>query len=306
MGIYDREYYRRATYRSGWITGTAPVVKWLIIVNVAVFLLQLVVPQAMIVAHVATSAGSPVRNEYWQGSVVDVWFALFPSLVGPGGWQVWRLVSYAFLHSGIWHILFNMLFLYWFGRELESMYGSKEFLRFYLAAAAIAALAHLPFYYLGLFDWRPVIGASGAVAAVVFLYTLYYPRRQIWIWGIVPLELRWLALIFLITNLLPILQSQTTGVAHAVHLGGAAYGVLYKVLDLRFSRLLRGQFTLPRLHLPRRRPRIRVLVPPEEKDMDRQVDEVLAKISREGSDNLTERERKILEQASRHYKQRRQ
>ena len=91
--------------------------------------------------------------------------------------QVWRLLTHAFCHDryGVFHILFNMLFLYWFGCTLESMYGSREFLLFYLAAAVFAGLA---FVGLDLYTGSriPGIGASGAVMAVTMLYAMHFPR----------------------------------------------------------------------------------------------------------------------------------
>ena len=108
-------------------------------------------------------------------------------------------------------------------------------------------------------------------------------------------------------NLLPIMQHQSTGVAHAAHLGGAAYGIVYKLYDLRFSRLFAGRFTFPKFRFSemfRRRPRVRMHIPPEDQDLDHEVDRVLEKISREGSDSLTDQERHLLDRASRHYKHR--
>src|SRR5262249_54483857 len=94
--------------------------------------------------------------------------------------QVWRLLTHAFCHErfGVLHILFNMLFLCWWGCTLESMYGSREFLLFYLTAAVVAGLA-----FVGLDMWTgsstPGIGASGAVLAVTMLYALHFPRETI-------------------------------------------------------------------------------------------------------------------------------
>ncbi|MBI3468101.1 MAG: rhomboid family intramembrane serine protease [Planctomycetes bacterium] len=303
MGIYDRDYYRRATHGSAWLTGRAPVVTWLVIINVAVFFLELAFPER----NLLFGDGDRLFALHTEG--IDSWLKLDPQRVGPGNWEVWRLVTYAFCHGGPWHLIWNMLFLVWFGRELESMYGSREFLLFYLAGAVVAGLSHIGQCWVADF-WPSAIGASGAVASVVFLYTLYYPRQQIWLfWGLFPIELRWLALIFIGLNLTGLLQGEG-GIAHAAHLGGAAYGVLYKVLDLRFSRLFGGRFSWPSMRRLRRamrqRPRVRVLVPPQEDVLlDERVDEVLAKISREGYDSLSEEERRILEEASQHYKERR-
>ena len=120
--------------------------------------------------------------------------------------QVWRLLTHAFCHDrhNILHIVFNMLFLFWFGRTLESMYGSREFLLFYLTAAICAALAYVA---LDLYTGSPIpaVGASGAVMAVVMLYTMHFPTEEIYICFIIPIQMRWLMVIFVIWDLHPVL-----------------------------------------------------------------------------------------------------
>ena len=165
-------------------------------------------------------------------SVVEEWFELDPSKVVRQG-QIWRLLTCAFCHDrfSVFHILFNMLFLYWFGRMLEPLYGSKEFLLFYLTAAVVSSIC---FVALCLFtrDYTPAIGASGAVMAVVVLYAIHHPRERIYVFMLVPIEIRWLVLIYVIFDLHPVLLAlagtpQNTGIANAAHLGGAAFGYLY-------------------------------------------------------------------------------
>src|SRR5204862_5801370 len=111
-------------------------------------------------------------------SILQEWFELDTPKVVRG--QVWRLVTSAFCHSryDIWHIVFNMLCLYWFGCALEAMYGSREFLCFYLTAAVASGLT---FVGLDLYTGStvPAVGASGAVIAVMMLYTWHYPRETI-------------------------------------------------------------------------------------------------------------------------------
>ena len=109
-------------------------------------------------------------------SVTDI-FILDPAKVMGG--QVWRLLTYAFLHepNTLWHILFNMLFLWWFGSDLERMYGPKEFLAFYLGAAFVGGLAGVGFYLLS-HDPTPGLGASGAVTALLVLFAFHFPHQQ--------------------------------------------------------------------------------------------------------------------------------
>src|SRR4051794_10108995 len=118
MGIYDRDYYRRDGSGFMVFANRGAVCKWLIAINVMAFLLQLVTRPG----PAAPNAGEP--------GFFTALFALDRSLVMEG--QVWRLLTYAFLHDpgNLWHILFNMLFLWWFGSDMEDLLGPREFLAF--------------------------------------------------------------------------------------------------------------------------------------------------------------------------------
>src|SRR5690348_15134834 len=115
MGIYDREYYRRdgSSFFSS-LAQRGQVCNWLIGINVVVFIAQLV-----------TNRPGP-----GLGPVTELFILSTPKVMQG---EVWRLLTYAFLHDPtIWqHIVFNMLFLYWFGKDVEDLYGPREFLLFY-------------------------------------------------------------------------------------------------------------------------------------------------------------------------------
>jgi membrane associated rhomboid family serine protease len=176
-------------------------------------------------------------------SIVQEWCELDAKKVVYQG-QVWRLLTHAFCHDryGLFHILFNMLFLYWFGSTLESMYGSREFLLFYLTAAVLAGLAFVGLeLYTG--SSTPGIGASGAVMAVTMLYALHFPRETISVLWFFPLEMRWLMIGYVIWDLHPVLLALAgdrlyTGVAHSAHLGGLAFGFLYWMYGWRLDPLV--------------------------------------------------------------------
>lgn len=252
-------------------------------------------------------------------SIVQEWLELDTQKVIQG--QLWRLLTHAFCHDRLMllHIVFNMLLLYWFGSTLESMYGPREFLLFYLTAAVVAALA---FVGLDLYTGSsiPAIGASGAVMAVMMLYTMHYPRETICIFWFFPIEMRWIMAFYLIWDLHPVLLALSgdqyfTGVAHAAHLGGLVFGFLYAKSQWRLEPLVdripffRGQG----LYRPRQRPRLRVVtVPVEESNVEQpnpdleslRVDELLQKIFESGEASLTEEERNYLRQASERIKNR--
>lgn len=313
MGIYDREYYRDETRGSGWISGVAPVCKWIILVNVVALVLE---------------KFSPDFYGAFRGSSQAIF----------AHGEVWRLLTAAFLHdpNGIWHILFNMMFLWMVGRDMEAMYGSRDFLIFYLSAAVFSMLCWaIPDYYSR--SPGSAVGASGAVMAVVMVYTLYYPNREIILY-IFPMKMWTMLVVFLGFDLLQFVSGAQTSTAVAGHLGGALFGYLFKVGDLRPSRFLK-------LIKERRKPKFRVISPEpretytprpsppppptvskssgsapiatatappsrpvmSEEQLDAQLDEVLAKIARQGNrDGLTEEEKAVLEQASLRARRRRE
>jgi membrane associated rhomboid family serine protease len=244
-------------------------------------------------------------------SVVQEWFELDAYKVVRQG-QVWRLLTYAFCHDrfGVWHIVFNMLFLYYFGRMLEPLYGSREFLIFYMTAAVVSGLCYMG---LCLFTHQatPAIGASGAVMAVVVLYAIHHPREKICVFMLFPIEIRWLVLIYLIYDLHPVLLALSgtpmyTGVANAAHLGGAAFGYLYwrwggRLEDIWDRASRRGRLARARLS-----GNMRLYRPIEDADrdeLDTLVDGILEKIHKHGRESLSPRERAALNAAAEKYKE---
>ena len=229
MGISDREYYRENTRGSGWFTGAAPATKTIILINVAVFVAQKLF-----------------------GGEFDDWFAARSTDIF-GRFQIWRLLTATFLHDGAdpFHILMNMLFLWMVGREMESFYGTRDFVAMYIAGAVFSTLCWAVANRFGPHPGGGMIGASGAVMAVAVLYTLYYPRREIVLF-IFPVAMWMLLAIYLGYDFLQFLSRSNDRVAYASHLGGAAFGYLFKVGDLRLSRLEK---------MFRRRPRLRIVSP---------------------------------------------
>lgn len=300
MGVYDRDYYRNDPPGGGLLGGVAPICKWLIAINVAVFVLQLM-------------TDDPLTG---RGGVTE-WLMLSPSAV-LHRFEIWRLLTYAFCHaSDITHIAGNMIFLWICGSQIEPIYGQREFLRFYLTAAILSGLGYLCFELVTGGD-SPSLGASGAVMAVSMLCAMYYPSMKILVMFVLPIELRWLVAIYVIYDTYPVLlalrgTNSFDHVAHSAHLSGLLYGYLYRRFDLRFSRLLAG-WSWPKMKRMVRtattgKPEnVRIYSPPEEAvtipDLKLRVDEILAKISAQGEASLTDSEREILKEASRRFKKR--
>ena len=211
---------------------------------------------------------------------------------------IWQPVTYMFLHGGIWHILINLFILWFFGREVEYFIGPKSFTRLYFGAGLAGAALWLAFNFN---SPAIVLGASAAVLGSVIAFATLFPNRDVTllVFFVLPVTLKakYLALIAIALDVVPLLEGTGGGVAHLAHLGGAALGYLY-IKQLGYGQtprwLLWLQDIAGRLK-PRRPPLPRDLSP--EEYMREQVDPILDKIAREGMHSLTRRERKILESA---------
>ncbi|MCL2791870.1 MAG: rhomboid family intramembrane serine protease [Spirochaetaceae bacterium] len=140
---------------------------------------------------------------------------------------VWQFITYMFTHANLTHILFNMLALFFFGFALERKLGSKEFLLFYFFCGIAAGIFSFFFYVstgnVGVF----LLGASGAVYAVLFGYAVFFPNSVIYVMGIIPIRSTWLVIIYTCIEIFSQLTRTTSGVAHLTHLAGFAFAYLY-------------------------------------------------------------------------------
>jgi len=135
--------------------------------------------------------------------------------------EPWTPVTYMFLHAGLWHIFLNMLVLYFFGPRLEARIGGRHFLGLYFISGLGGAALSL------VMTPAPIIGASAAVFGVVLAYARYWPHDRVYIWGVLPIEARWLAVGMAALELAAPVIGFEPGVAHFAHLGGFAAGFLY-------------------------------------------------------------------------------
>jgi membrane associated rhomboid family serine protease len=188
--------------------GITPAIKALIIANVVMFV-----------------AG-------WFISALQGWLAMQPQATLEQG-QLWRPLTYMFLHDqrGFFHILFNMLALWMFGVELERMWGTRFFLKYYFVCGVGAALTTtvLAFVPLSFFDSlyaSLTVGASGAIFGILLAYALYFPHRPILLYFLFPIPAKYFVMIMGGISLLSSLGAND-GVAHTTHLGGLAAGYLY-------------------------------------------------------------------------------
>lgn len=256
--------------------GLTPVVRALILINAAVFLLSFLLDLS------GTAAWPAIRDTF--GLKPDLWREWFPFL------PVWQLVSYGFLHDteALLHVVMNMLFLYFLGTMLEGIVGGRRFLVLYLTALVVAGAATV---LVGLLagETRPTIGASGGVLAVVVAMAVLRPHLRV-IFIIFPITLKVLALIYVGVDLFGALNSLRgfdSGVAHLAHLSGAAYGFL----AVRRGWVWRDP--LMELGAWRRRREREQLIADEAR-----LDQLLAKINRDGIHSLSTREKAFLKRAS--------
>jgi len=289
MGIHDRPYWKEQPAGGGGGYGggggqmrlafprPTSAVKVLLIVNIVVFVLQLFADRPT-VRH---PAGVMTQ---WLGISVGTF------------WQVWRYLTFQFLHADFWHIVLNMLGLYLLGAPLEQTWGPRRFVVFYLACGAVAGAAYV---VIGAMfhepAWRPLIGASGGVYAIVLAAAVLFPHFRL-IFFLFPVPIRLAALIIFGGMIVLVLQSVSYGhmsaaMSDVAHLGGAVAAAAYIWL-------------LPRLRGWGSGARTRVKAGAWQKKMQQraadeaELDRILEKIRREGLDSLSPREKRTLREAT--------
>ena len=177
-----------------------PVSRILIIVNVAVFFAQIVMP-----------------------GLTEL-FALWP--IGPGFYP-WQLITYSFLHGSMLHLFFNMLALWMFGSDIERVFGQRRYLTFYFCCVLTAALVQLVVATLSGPPAYPTVGASGGVFGILLAFALYFPRRIIvLIIPPVPMPAWLFVIVYGVIELYLGVTGSQAGVAHFAHLGGMLGGFL--------------------------------------------------------------------------------
>jgi membrane associated rhomboid family serine protease len=132
----------------------------------------------------------------------------------------WTIVTYMFVHGGFGHIFFNMIALFFFGPPVEQRLGSNRFITLYLISGVVGALFSM---VLG----SSILGASGGVMGVSLAFAKFWPRQQVLIWGVLPIEARWLVVIYAAIDILGVGGIGPRGIANLAHLGGLAGALLY-------------------------------------------------------------------------------
>lgn len=323
MGIYDRDYYRDASGGFNPFDHRMHACIALVCLAVAVFIVQI-------------GTREQTRHEFRPGPVTQA-LELRASQVLDG--EVWRIATYAFAHNPLYivPIIVNILFLLWIGRHVEDIYGWREFLAYYLLAGILAGLVFVGVAALTNVD-GVLLGPSGSVTAVLFLFALHYPKRTVF--NLIPI---WFVIAFYVLNdALGLVGGQLHPAAFAAHAAGAGFALLYYQYSLRVLNWLPG---LPSRgpRQPRARPKLHIfrdestdnapaaapspaVVPGStpatasapaaaaagtatenamDEHLEAKLDEVLEKVKKHGQDSLTEEERAVLFRASEIYRKRR-
>jgi len=248
-------------FHFGWTT----TIKALIISNALIFLATLVV------------ARREPRIILWLGFNRDLFLSGF----------IWQPITYMFIHGGLWHLLGNMLGLFFFGGDVERHLGRRNFLIMYFLCGVVGAM-------LSMIDPPPgaVIGASGGVFGVLIAFAVLFPDARLILFPIpIPIKARYLAVFYCFITVASLLGTGNDGIAHWAHLGGIAVGYLFikgRPLGGRLKLLWRARRALTH----ERRSAA------EQAELDR----ILEKVHREGIIGLSNRERDFLNAMSRKYK----
>ncbi len=272
MGLYERDYTQEHYRSSGGtppirlgFSPVTPAVKWLLIINIGVFLLMALSPAL--------------------GTFLADWFTVdatssFKAL------QLWRLVSYQFLHASFWHIALNMLGVFFLGPTLERNWGSRKFITFYLGCGVAGGLFYLFLVGVGFLGGAKMVGASGAVLGMLAACAILFPRFVV-ILIIFPLPIRTAAIILTVMYLIAIATRGGNAGGNAAHLAGMATGAIY-VMWRPWLEKLKEKDHAGRWESDIARQRI----------LEMEVDRILKKVHESGIQSLTRQEKKTLEKAT--------
>lgn len=295
MGYYDRDYYRPSGF--GGFSYFPQVIKQILFLNVIVFLIQIIGDNILI----GDKPGAYYLNYYFALNGYSI--------------QIWQFITYQFMHADFSHIFWNMFILWMFGVEIANMFGNKKFWLFYLLAGVGAGLCQ---YILG--GPSITVGASGAVSGTMIAFAMFFPDRPVYLYFIFPVKAKYLIGFMFALDFLLIGSGGV--VAHLAHIGGALTGALFIFADRRSNFSQRFFNWMQSYKRPSsgsssssssfnfRKPfqkdgdnvqeaRFYDINEKKSDEIDQEeIDRILDKISRSGYQNLTDKEKKILFEAS--------
>ena len=215
-----------------------------------------------------------------------------------GQFKIWQLVTYMFLHGGFWHIFFNMFILWMFGTELEYSWGTKEFLKYYFLTGIGGGVINL------LLSGEPTVGASAAVYGIMVAYAVSYPDRLVYIYFLFPVKVKYLMGFLALFSFFSTIGPNTSNIAHAAHLGGILIGYVYLKYWFLYYKL-REFFNRTFASHSSSGSNLKYTKGGEDKIeyYRKTIDELLDKINKVGYLNLTEEEKRLLDEGSRYLRE---
>mgnify|MGYP001222206920 FL=1 len=245
-------------------------VKLLLIINVAVFILM--------------GAGGRGLSEF-QTMLYEI-FSL--SFFHSNEYRFWQIGTYLFVHADWLHIMFNMLALWLFGKDLELDWGKYDFLTLYFICGIGSGIITM------FINTSPTIGASGAIYGILVAYGMLYPNRILLLYGIFPFKVKYIVLGFGLIAFLATLSSAPSSTSHITHLSGMIIGIIYILFNFKFK-------TIKLWYVKKRIQAIQNKVGGIKNDnasIKKQVDKILDKVNNEGWESLTINEEEFLTNAS--------
>ncbi|MCW8130357.1 MAG: rhomboid family intramembrane serine protease [Planctomycetota bacterium] len=299
MSIYEREYAQEKI-QPPTLVRNFTALEVLIGVNVVVFFVWL-----------GLGRSSQFMHEHFVFSLENA----------VDHWRIHTALTSAISHFEVWHLLFNMVFLWWLGRDMELLYGPKNFLWMYVACALLASFTDGVMTAVHFLPDHGGLGASGAVMGIMVCCAFFYPNKPMYFMMLFRMPLKWLAILYVFLDLaMGFDRENQDGIGHFAHLGGALGGFLFYKFDLRLfaSHGDKPRGILKRLQgLFRSKPKLRIVErsqPPQERTGSpsrssrvdaltaERVDMLLKKISEKGIGSLTDEERAFLEASSAKYR----
>jgi len=318
MGYEDREYYRESeSYQGG---GSMPgfrfdqqsIITTLIVINVAIFLLDAFTPRLTVYDVLPNLPDTPaavvdlgdgqlaIVNDLKSMKTEGHWLGDKLALKSHRPWEIWTYLTHGFAHAsinselGIFHVGFNMMTLFFLGTFVEQYLGKAEFLKFYLLSIVAGGVAWLLIQALT-GGQGSIVGASGAVSAVVVYFIFLMPKARLLLMGIIPVPAWGVGVMFLVTNLYHAMTASQ--IAWEAHLAGGAFGMAYHQLSWNFSR-----FQMPNL----KRSQLRIHQPAGiDTKLQAEADRILEKINQQGESSLSRSELKTLNKYSKLIRQKR-
>ena len=259
---YTSPYYNRTNNQ------TPQGVKLLIIINIVIFLL------------------------FNNSELIYLYFALTPQDVLTN-MHLWQCITYAFLHGSILHLVFNRIGLWFLGSELEYRWGARKFIQYYGILAGGSGLITALYMLLVLDSNNQTIGASGAIYGLLIPYTLLFPNRLIYIYGIFPIKVKTAAIIFGSISFFytAIPYASTSNTSHICHLAGMLVSASYLLYQYKLKKQTKG----PRLY--------KKTGQQDEKDntIKKHMNDILDRMNDFGWESLSEEDKEYLQKKSKHY-----